>query len=256
MTSEKQHPDAAPRSAAEAADRLRRPSWKDPRLIVGVLLVVVSMAGVVALVGSQDRTAPVYAADRTISVGEPVSAEDLRVVDVRLDDVSGQYLSADREPPADLQFVSVVEEGELVPARAVDAVDPLGRQAVTLEIEDTLARAVEPGRAVDLWTTTPGAIGEDAGARVDQVVAGAEVSAVTESSSTFGAQSAVTVELLVAPDDLPEVLAARSSAAALSLVPAGAAPAAADHEGESAPDGESTEGEDADEDEGGEEEAP
>ncbi|OSM44222.1 SAF domain-containing protein [Nesterenkonia sp. PF2B19] len=118
MTSEKQHPDAAPRSAAEAADRLRRPSWKDPRLIVGVLLVVVSMAGVVALVGSQDRTAPVYAADRTISVGEPVSAEDLRVVDVRLDDVSGQYLSADREPPADLQFVSVVEEGELVPARA------------------------------------------------------------------------------------------------------------------------------------------
>lgn len=244
MTAERQLPEAAPRSAGEIADRLGRPSWKDPRLIVGVLLVVASVAGVVGLVASQDRTAPVYAADRTISVGEPVSVEDLRVVDVRLDEVSDRYLSAAADPPSDLQFVSVVEEGELVPRRAVDSVDPLGRQAVTLEIDDALARAVEPGRTVDLWAALAGSIGEDAEARVEQVVVDAEVSAVTEASSTFGAQSVVTVELLVDPEDLSGVLAARSSAATLSLVPAGGSPAPS--EDEPAPD---DDGHDAAEDE-------
>ncbi|GAA1172625.1 flagellar biosynthesis protein FlgA [Nesterenkonia xinjiangensis] len=222
MTAETHDAATAARATEDTAERLRRPSWKDLRLIVGVLIVVASVAGVVALVAAQDRTVPVYAADRTLAVGEPVDIANLRVVDVRLDEVAELYLSAEREPRSDLQFITVVDEGELVPLRAVDTTDPLGRQAVTLEVDEALARAVEPGRTVDLWAAFGGTVGADAETPVEQIVETAEVSAVTESTSTFGAQSAVTVELLVDPEDLPSVLAARSSAATLSLVPAGA----------------------------------
>lgn len=220
MASELTDMDTAARRAGEPAERLRRPSWRDPRLVVGVMIVVASVAGIVGLVASQDRTAPVYAADRLLSVGEQVEVDDLRVVEVRIDEVADRYLSAHDELPADLQFVTVVDEGELIPLRALDQADPHGRQAVTLEVDDALARAVEPGRVVELWAAYGGSVAGDSESRVERLVEDAEVSAVTESTSTFGAQSEVSVELLVDPERLPDVLGARSSAATLSLVPA------------------------------------
>lgn len=209
----------------QAAERLRRPGWKDPRLLVGVLIVLLSVAGVTALVSSQDRTVPVYAADRAFAVGEQLSEEDLRIVDVRIDEVSDHYLSAEEAPEADLQFVSVVDEGELIPQRAVDSADPQGRQAVTLEVDHALAQSVEPGRAVDLWAVSQGTVTEDADdSRAEQLVLAAEVSAVSESSSTFGSATVMTVELLIDPEDMHAVLEARSSAGALSIIPTGAEP--------------------------------
>ena len=209
----------------EAAERLRRPGWKDPRLLVGVLIVLLSVAGVTALVSSQDRTVPIYAADRAFAVGEQLSEEDLRIVDVRIDEVSDHYLSAEEAPKADLQFVSVVDEGELIPRRAVDSADPQGRQAVTLEVDHALAQSVEPGRAVDLWAVSQGTVAEEADdSRADQLVVAAEVSAVSESSSTFGSATVITVELLIDPEDMPAVLEARSSAGTLSIISTGAEP--------------------------------
>lgn len=208
--------------APDPAERLRRPSWRDPRLILGVLIVLASVAGVVALVSSQDRTAPVYAADRSLAVGEALDLESLRVVDVRIEDLSAQYLSAEEELPAGMQLVSVVEEGELIPARAVAQSDPQGRQAVTLEVDHMLARGVSPGRHVEVWVASGPSPEGDGGAEAEQLVGLAEVSDIDETTSTFGAQNAVSLELLVDPEELAELLAARSSGAVLSVVPAGA----------------------------------
>lgn len=209
------------KGAAEgAADRLKRPSWKDPRLLVGVVIVLASVAGVVALVSAQDRTTPVYAAAHTLSVGESVEEEDLRVVNVQIDEVRDGYLLADGELPSGQQFVSVVEEGELVPRRAVDDADPEGRQALTLTVEHPLAQAVEAGRSVDVWAATPGRMAEDE-ATVEQLAADAEVSEVSESGTTFGTQSALEVEVLVDPNQVPDILAAASSQAVVSVLPAG-----------------------------------
>lgn len=222
----------------EAADRLRRPGWKDPRLLAGVLIVLLSVAGVTALVSSQDRTVPVYAADRAFAVGEQLTEDDLRIVDVRIDEVSEQYLSAEQTPEADLQFVAVVDEGELIPQRAVGAADPQGRQAVTLEVEHTPAQAVEPGRAVDLWAVRQGSVADqDEATRAEHLVVAAEVSAVSESSSTFGSATVMTVELLIDPEDMPSVLEARSSAGTLSIIPTGTDPDGTDPDGGTDSDG-------------------
>ena len=50
-------------SASAEGGRLRRPRWRDPRLLVGLMLVLASIAGVVALVASSQRTAA-YAVEK------------------------------------------------------------------------------------------------------------------------------------------------------------------------------------------------
>lgn len=223
---------------APAAERLRRPSWRDPRLLVGLLIVALSVSGVIALLAAQNRTAQVYAADRLLTVGDQLTVEDLRVVDVQIDEVKDSYLSASEQLPSESQIITIVQEGELVPRRAVGPQDPQGRQAVTVEVDHTLARGVEPARMVDVWAADAGAVGQQQEVEVQRIAAGAQVAALTEASNTFGAQAVVTVELLVDPEELPALLAARSSAASLSVVPAGVEPApdAPESEPESEPD--------------------
>lgn len=210
-----------PRSGP-AAQRLRRPSWRDPRLLAGVLIVALSVSGVIALLTAQNQTTQIYAADRLLTVGDRLSPEDLRVVQVQIDELSGAYLPATEALPEDTAFIALVQEGELIPRRALAEEDPQGRQTLTIEVEHTLARGVEPGRLVDVWSADAGSLGAQQEVQVQQIAAGAQVSVITESSSSFGAQDRVTVELLVDPSELPALLGATSSASTLSVVPAGA----------------------------------
>lgn len=210
----------------QTTHRLHRPSWRDPRLLVGILVVAVSVLGVFALLTAQDRTVSVYAADRQLSAGETLSSEDLRPVSVSLPGSVDQYLSVEEGVPEGLQLTRVVGEGELLPVAAAAESDPQGRQAVTVQAEHDLARAVEPGRLVDVWVTASSAVGEEP-VDATQLVHAAEVADVRESSSAFAAQQAVTVELLVSPEELEELLSATGGGAAVSVLPTadeGAAP--------------------------------
>lgn len=207
----------------EVAERLRRPGWRDPRLLVGLLIVLVSVAGVVALVAAQDRTAAVYAAAEDLDVGTPLSEGDLRIEQVRLDGAEDQYLTPEDDLDAGLQVVASVEEGELLPQRVVDETDPHGRQAVILEVDHTLSTSVGSGRSVDVWATYPSSSPSDEAARAEQLVEGAEVASVSEDSSAFGSQSRMSVEVLIDPEDMATVLESRGEAQ-IAVVPAGADP--------------------------------
>src|SRR4249919_2650772 len=44
--------------------RVRRPSWRDPRLLVGIALIALAVAAVVLIVQRSDTTEPFYAAAR------------------------------------------------------------------------------------------------------------------------------------------------------------------------------------------------
>ena len=71
-----------PTPPAALSPRLQRPTWRDPRLLVGILLVLVSVIAVVGIVRAGDRTQAYLAAAHDIRVGETVKPEDLRTVDV------------------------------------------------------------------------------------------------------------------------------------------------------------------------------
>lgn len=207
--------------ADQTAVRLRRPSWRDPRLLLGLLITAVSVAGVVALVSAQDRTIPVYAADRALSVGDPLTDQDLRVVHIRYQDGASHYLSAEEGLPEDVEVVTFIGEGELLPRRAVASADASGRQAVTVQVDHPLAGAVKPGRLVDVWATSAAVLDEES-PEVRRAAERAEVIDIREDTSAFGAAHAVTVEMLVEPAEIPDLLATMGSGAALSVLPAGA----------------------------------
>lgn len=201
------------------ARRMRRPTWRDPRLLTGIVLIVVSVVGVILLVSAQDRSVPVYAADRELSTGTPVGAEDLRVVNVQLDAAAEHYLSAEADLPTDVELIRPVMEGELLPAAALGSVDSHQRQAVTVEVQHDLARSVQTGRTVDVWAAYGYSTQQDQG-EVTILAAAAEVTDIRESSSAFGTSSGVTVELLVDPDEVPSLLAAIGGGDALTVLPA------------------------------------
>lgn len=207
--------------ASQPAQRLRRPTWRDPRLLLGVVIVVLSVAGVLALLAVQDRTIPVYAADAPLSTGDHLALEDLRTVHVHIPESADKYLSAEDELPDGLQLTRMVGEGEILPAGALSQVTSDGLQAITVRAEHDLARAVQPGRLVDVWAAVGSTLSEE-DAEAVQLVTAAEVTDIRESSSTFAAQDSVTVELLVSAEEVEDLLTALGEGAAVSVLPSAA----------------------------------
>lgn len=210
---------SAPQSAP--ARRLRRPTWRDPRLLMGTALITASVAGVLLLVSAQDQTAPVYAADRELSTGTQIHPEDLRVVHVQLDAAAERYVSAEADPPAEAALIRPVAEGELLPAGALGSVDSEQRQAVTVEVSHDLASAVQKGRSVDVWAAS-GYSAQQVEGEVTVLAVAAEVTDIREASSAFGTSGAVTVELLMDPAEVPDLLASLGAGDSLTVLPAGA----------------------------------
>ncbi|KMM47274.1 hypothetical protein CWIS_00635, partial [Cellulomonas sp. A375-1] len=88
---------------APTAARLRRPGWRDPRLLAGIALVAAAVALGAWAVRSAQATVPVYATRAVLVPGTSVDAAALVVVDVRLPEIaSGGYLSALEPLPEDV----------------------------------------------------------------------------------------------------------------------------------------------------------
>lgn len=97
------------------ATRLQRPSWRDSRLIVGIVLVLLATALGAKAVASADDRVPRYAAATTLKPGDRLDAGTIVRVDVLLDDAVAAYLSAQTPPPADSFVLREVRAGEARP---------------------------------------------------------------------------------------------------------------------------------------------
>ena len=129
--------------------RLRRPGRRDPRLILGLVIVAASVALGSWAVSSAGRTVAVYAASGPLTPGEAVDAGSLRTVEVRLGSGSRDYFLAGSPLPDDLVALRVVGDGELVPRSAVGTSEELAVRAVAIEVTGGLSDRVtdEIGRA-------------------------------------------------------------------------------------------------------------
>ena len=138
-----------PDSSATAA-RLKRPSWRDPRLLMGILLVLVSVAGVVFLVNSADRTTEVYAARDGIGVGEALTGENVVRAKVRLGETEQHYIPVESGLPEGVVAVQRIAKDQLVPRASLGEVDQLDRKPVALTIDETLPSQAVEGARVDV----------------------------------------------------------------------------------------------------------
>lgn len=198
---------------APVAARLRRPGWRDPRLLSGVALV----AGAVALgswvVSSAQHTVPVYVARGALVPGAVLGPDDLAVADVRLTGAAlERYLRADGPLPQAAVVVRVVGDGELVARSALGTAQELDVRAVAVPLRGALPADLAAGALVDLWLTPP----EDG-----TPVALARSVVVQEVADEGGglSSSTATVHALVPQDDLPSVLAALASDGHVDVVP-------------------------------------
>lgn len=202
---------------AVAASRLGKPSWKDPRLLLGILIVLASCAGVVALTSSMDRTTPMYAAKTDISLGEEVTAEKLDVVNVKLDALEAGYVPADPGLLAGSRANSLIRAGQLLPRGALGLDDGTNRRPVSISLPDALPSAITSGAHVDVWVSL-----KDRSANVyappTLLLPAAEVTARTERATGFGGTEGTLVEILVVDTGLADLLEAMANDARITVV--------------------------------------
>lgn len=231
--------------AERDANRLRAPSWRDPRLVVGLLLVLGSVVAGARLVASFDHREKVYAAGVALAPGQVVRADQLTKVEVALGGQAERYLSAGDAPPAGAVALREVKPGELVPRSAVGRADQSGKP-VMVPVDQDAARMLSAGDMVDVWVNArrPGAAssGPDAYGTPVRMLSQAAVSRVPDPASgrLGAARGTVGVLVLVPAEQVERVIAAVDQEARFTLVPslgAGAGSASAGSAAPSAPTG-------------------
>jgi hypothetical protein len=210
---------SAPRSA-------RRRVPIDPRLVLGLALVLGSVAGVVAVVGASDRRVAVFAAASTLAPGDRVDAGDLLVREVALDDASDLYLGVDDLPDDGLVATAVVRSGELVPLSALGTETGSDATTLVLQVSGRVSGSVEPGALVDIWASDRQAVepiaDEGSGfAPPTVLVADAVVTRVLKPDGIVSAGDGEAVEVLVPRSRIARLLQAVADGDALAAVPAG-----------------------------------
>lgn len=203
------------------ASRLRRPSWRDSRLLIGVVLVLASVAIGARVVAAADETVPVFAAASTLTSGHPIGRNDLRVVRVRLGSGTAAYLSARVTLPDGLVVTRPLGEGELVPRTAVGVATDLTRRPVAIPIPAPLPDTLRPGASVDVWSSTKETGAGSTGFRAPvRIAKAAEVFAVNAPGVGLASVQNSAVQVLLEEVELRAVLDGLANGARLAVVPA------------------------------------
>ncbi|TNM60040.1 hypothetical protein FHN55_19840 [Streptomyces sp. NP160] len=219
--------------ASPLAARLRAPSWRDPRLVVGLVLVLASVLVGARVVSAADSTVPVWVAAHTLVPGEEITAEDVRAVRVHLEGGAGGYLAADAQPPHGAVALREVGSGDLLPRSAVGSAAALTTRPVGLPVTGPLPSGLVAGALVDVWVTpapTRGAPVAAAAAAGGPSAAAQEVSGPRQLAAAAVVQEVVTeggsfatgrgglVQVQLPPAELQQALQALADGATVSLV--------------------------------------
>jgi hypothetical protein len=192
--------------ASPRATRHRVSAWRDPRLLVGVVLVAGSgLLGATLLSG--DATVAVWATRDALAEGEPVRADALVRREVQFSDQSDadRYVAASDPIPAGATVSRDVGAGELLPRAAIAP----AQQAAVVELplrvaSEAVPASVRTGSVVDVWVAPSpdraATVDGDAAARL--VLSDVRVLAVSRGGGALGA--AAERQVIVGLDQVQE----------------------------------------------------
>lgn len=204
-------------SEVPTVGRFKRPGWKDGRLILGLLLVLASVAGIVALISALERTQPMLVPTSNITLGEELDASKFTVKEVRLDDLSGAYVSSDHAFEPGTRAASLLREGELVPVHALTSTQDEGAKPVTIDLDHTLPEAVTPGSRVDIWSAKKAGTGNTFDVP-ELLLDSSEVSALRVSDASFSSGTKASIEVMVPEESLQDLLEALANESRLTVI--------------------------------------
>ena len=146
--------DHRPDTATPRAQRSRRPGWRNPRLLLGLVLVATSVVVGARLMAAADDTVGVWVLARDLPEGATVGDGDLERRQVRFPDAptADRYLAAADDLPADATLDRPVAGGELLPRAAIaeETDADLVEVPVSVAVDD-LPATVRQGSVVDIW---------------------------------------------------------------------------------------------------------
>lgn len=210
--------------ATPQASRLQKPSWRDARLLVGLLLVLVAtVLGSLAVASADDRV-PMYAASAGLVAGQPLTPERVRRVDAQLGEAAGTYLSAAAGLPPDAYVLREVRAGELIPRSAVGSRGDVGVQPLTLSVEAPSAAPLVVGSVVDVYVdpVADGGTGGGPGfAGPELALEAVPVASLPERGTGFGSGSRAesAVQVMAPRERIRELIGHIDLGARVTLVP-------------------------------------
>lgn len=209
-------------SHSDQARRLRRPSWRDGRLLVGVLLVLASVALGARIIAAADDRVPMYAAAGPLVPGDRLTQERLTRVDVALGAAATTYLLATAPLPQDAVVTREVRAGELVPAAALGRAEDAARTPVMVSVGTDSARVLLTGSVVDVWVNDRAAgSGQATYGTPRRLIRSAPVGRVPSADEgRLTATGTAGVQIHVPNDEVERLIAAVDQGAKITLVPA------------------------------------
>jgi len=209
------------------ATRLQRPSWRDSRLVVGVVLVLLSMTVGAKALAAADETVPMYAAAASLVPGQPVTQKDVKRVDVQLGVDRSRYLTADHDIAADTFALRDVRPGELLPASALGTRAAVDLKPVSVPVDDGGAAQLTAGSVVDVWVNAKDSTSapEKYGKPVKTLEAAPVARTPDARGSGLGDASGTTaVQIMVPEASVQALIAAIDQGAKITLVPVSGSP--------------------------------
>jgi hypothetical protein len=212
------------------AARLRKPSWRDSRLVFGVVLVLLSMAIGGKVMAAADDTVPMYAAAASLVPGQPVTQRDVKRVDVQLGADRSRYVAADHEIAHDTFALRDVRPGELLPTSALGKRADISLKPVSVPVGGGSAAQLVAGSIVDVWVNAkdPSSAAEKYGNPVKTLEAAPVVRTPDTTGGGLGAASGTTAVQIIVPEaGVQALIAAIDQGAKITLVPVPGSPSKA-----------------------------
>lgn len=198
--------DAAQLPSPTAVRPARR-SWRDPRLLVGLVIVAVCVLAGARLVAGADDTVAVWTVRADLPAGSPVGEADVESARMRFgsEEAAGRYLPASAPIPDGMVLLRELGAGELLPRAALAPEDGGSLAELPLSVPSELVpTGLRPGELVDVWVTPP----QRAGAAEEAVRVLEEVRVVAAPREASALGPATTRQVVVGvPEDQDGLLA-------------------------------------------------
>jgi hypothetical protein len=133
--------------------RISTPSWLDLRLVLGVVLVLASIAAGALVVSRARDTDSAVVVTRDLAAGTVLTSDDLAIKQVQLPGDGHDVYIATMGAAVRRELNRAMSQGELLPAAAIRAVP--ANTTLTVPLEPGAAPDLRSGQQIEMWVSTP-----------------------------------------------------------------------------------------------------